>query len=239
MQKYNLSYDVVILCGGQGTRLRNLFQDRPKSMVDVGGRPFLDLLLQVFYQQYFRRFILCTGYMGQYVKDYYKNSRYSQYLIFSNENKPLGTGGAIKNAEKYIKSDNFIVVNGDTYCFFPLKKFIRFHLSRHNALASIVVTPSYNRSDAGYVDLDDSNMIVSFREKKDKTRKKLINAGVYILKRSTLSYIPENQNYSLEDTLFPFLSNRYLYGYLLRTKVIDIGMPERYEKALKYFKTIT
>lgn len=228
--------DIVILCGGLGKRLRPLLMDKPKSMANFDGHAFLDLLLDSLFKQGFRKFILCIGYLGKYIKDYYKKSFYAPYIIFSEEKKPLGTGGAVKNAERYIKKNNFIVINGDTFCEVDMKSFLDFHLSQKKALVSMVVAYSDERDDCGYLKLDSSKMITAYAEKKSEGSKRYINAGIYIFNRKILSLIPPNQEYSLERSLFPSLVNNSLYGYFTKSKVLDIGTSERYQQAISYFK---
>ena len=94
--------DVVILCGGLGKRLRGIIKNRPKPMALINGRSFLDYLIFYLVKFGFRRFILCTGYKKSSIKRYYAK-RYKNFeFVFSEENVPLGTGGAVKNAKKFI-----------------------------------------------------------------------------------------------------------------------------------------
>lgn len=87
--------DVVILCGGKGTRLSEVVRDRPKPMSEINGRSFLDILIGYVSGFGFKRFILSVGYKADYIKDYYKNNRFSFEILFSRENEPLGTAGAL------------------------------------------------------------------------------------------------------------------------------------------------
>jgi len=97
--------DVVILCGGMGSRLRAVVSDRPKPMARINQRPFLDILIQFFSGFGFRRFILCAGYMSQVIRDHYTRRAGPCRFVISEEHTPLGTGGTIRNAEKLIQSD--------------------------------------------------------------------------------------------------------------------------------------
>ena len=101
--------DVVVLCGGLGTRLREVVSDRPKPMALIENRPFLEILIQNFRRAGFRRFVLCTGHLSDSVEAHFAN-RYSDLaIVISEENRPLGTAGAIKNAEHRIHSNPFLV----------------------------------------------------------------------------------------------------------------------------------
>ena len=81
--------DVVILCGGLGTRLRECVSDRPKPMADVQQRPFIQILIEQFQGFGFRRFILCTGYMSEVVRSYFADHRDGVEIVISEESRPL------------------------------------------------------------------------------------------------------------------------------------------------------
>ena len=87
--------DVVILCGGLGTRLNPFIKNQPKAMVEIGDRPFLDILVKYISSFGHKRFILCTGHKSRYIENYYQNKKDSLEYIFSIEQKPLGTAGAV------------------------------------------------------------------------------------------------------------------------------------------------
>lgn len=120
--------DVVILCGGLGTRIRSeIGNNIPKCMADINGKPFLHVLIRELYVQGFRRFIFCTGYKSEVIDNYFSKvdhdidtMRYYQNceFIISKEDKPMGTAGAVRNIWSKIKSDYFVVMNGDTYFAF-------------------------------------------------------------------------------------------------------------------------
>lgn len=230
-------WDVVILCGGQGTRLRNTVINRPKSMALIKEKPFLDIVMDLFYRQGFRRFILCTGFMGQFIRDYYTNSNYAKYIFYSEEEIPLGTAGAVKKAEKFIKSENFFVVNGDSYCRIDLQKFTTFHLSLSGRLVSIALVKKDNRDDGGGVSLNGNFLISSFSEKNLSVPHPYINTGTYIFNKKILSLIPSGQPSSLEYDLFPEMVGKNIFGFVVEDRVYDIGTPERYKNFLKVYKS--
>ncbi len=221
--------DVVILCGGLGRRLRDVVDDRPKVMAEINGRPFLNILIDYMAVQGFRTFILCVGYMADQITQYYQGNTHPVDILFSEEKQPLGTGGAIKNAEIFIRSNPFLVMNGDSFCPVDARKFVNFHAD-NEALISIVLASTEQASDSGVVELDDIKRIIAFKEKGHK-KKGLANAGLYLFDRKVLSLIPNDTAYSLEYELFPKLINKRLYGYLTKESFIDIGTPEKLKKA--------
>lgn len=225
--------DVVILAGGKGSRLQAIVSDRPKPMAEINGRPFLDILLNHFRGMGLGRFILCTGDRADSIEDYYKKKGGGD-ILFSREPLPLGTGGAIKNAEALINSDPFFVVNGDSFCRAYLPQFAEFH-KKKGALLSIILVESDNTNEFGSVSIDHSNRIIGFEEKKEKNGVSYINAGIYLFKKEILYMIPANTKYSLEYDLFPNLVGKDFYAFPTKERLIDIGTPERYEEAKRFF----
>ncbi len=222
--------DVVILCGGYGKRLQRVVKDIPKPMAKIKHSPFLSILIDFIASYGFKRFILCTGYKADIIERYY-SQRYNNLIIeFSREEKPLGTGGAIKNAENYNKSSPFLVANGDSFCKVSLREFVDFHFKK-NALISMAVTNTDVCDDYGVITINDLQRIVEFNEKAKGYKNCLINAGFYLLQREVFSLMPEKNNFSIEKDFFPKIIKRNLYAFETQESLIDIGTPERYEKA--------
>lgn len=225
--------DAVILCGGQGKRLRGVVDDRPKVMSEINNRPFLDILIDYASSYGVRRFILCAGYMADYISNYYKNNKSFGFVI-SQESVPLDTGGAIKNAQEFIQTNPFLVLNGDSFCPIDLDNFLTFHKNK-SALVSVAVVKVNSSSDFGTIILDDTHKVLKFKEK-DNTGEAFINAGIYIFENDVLSLIPFNSKFSLEHNLFPNLVDKSFYGFIVNKKLIDIGTPAKLEYAKKYFQ---
>ncbi len=226
--------DVVILCGGKGSRLRGVVDDRPKPMAEINQQPFLDILIKYFARFGFRRFVLCAGYMSEVIQYHFSQRTGPLEFVVSNELTPLGTAGSIKNAGRFIQSDPFLVTNGDSFCSVDLAEFCDFHLSRL-ALMSIVVVESENTTNSGLVTLNGLQRITGFEEKKQAQEKGYVNAGIYFFQKEILSSIPANTKYSLEYDLFPKLVSLESYAFVSREELIDIGTPERYERARSFF----
>lgn len=226
--------DVVILCGGKGERLRPLMSDRPKPLAEIDGRPFLDILIDYVASFGFRRFILCIGYMGDMLRQHYQNYKkgdVSLTILFSEEKKPMGTAGAIKNAQPFIKSNPLLVMNGDSFCQLNLNEFISFHIKK-KALFSIVVSNIHNTRNCGKVVLDKSGRVIGFSEKiKSKSASNFANVGIYLLDKVIFSEIPEDKKCLLEYEIFPKIVNKRFYGFITQEGFIDIGTPERFKQA--------
>jgi NDP-sugar pyrophosphorylase family protein len=229
--------DVVILCGGLGTRLQGVIHDRPKPMVKINGRPFLDILIDYVAHHGFVRFILCTGFKGDLIRRHYETKRNKLGFFISEEKMPLGTAGAIKNAESFIGSNIFLVLNGDSLCEIDLKDFLNFHIGK-SALSSIALTSLKSPKDYGVVELDGDYKVTRFSEKVFIKSNGLVNTGIYFFDRKIFKEIPSGEKRSLEYDIFPKIINQGVYGYVTEKKLLDIGTPERLKIAKNYFKEI-
>jgi NDP-sugar pyrophosphorylase family protein len=227
--------DVYILCGGLGKRLRRISKNKPKPMVKVGSKPFLDIIIDYMAGFGFKHFILGIGYKAEVFKKYYRNFKQEDLNIeFSEEKIPLGTGGAVKKAKRLIKSDLFLVLNGDSFCEFKPLDFLRFHRNK-KASVSILLRKVFNGTDYGRVKLDNTGQITDFDEKDNRANNCFINAGIYIFDRNVFNSMPRKKTFSLELDFFPKIVVKNCFGYTKSGFFIDIGTPERYLKADKYF----
>ena len=228
--------NVVILCGGLGKRLRPVVYGQPKVLAKIGKKTVLDIIIDNLLLYGFKNIILSVGYLREQIKSHFSNEGNCNYTItFSEEEEPLGTGGAVKRAKDMIKSNPFMVMNGDSICKVDMKKFFEFHIKKE-ALLSIVLSRSKIAKDYGSVILDDSQKIVGFNEKVTGGSENIINAGIYIMKKDIFSFMPAQNKFSLEYDLFPNIANNKCYGFLTECEFTDIGTPERYEKAKSMMK---
>jgi len=227
------------LAGGKGTRLQSVVSDVPKPLAPVNNRPFLDIIFNFLNKcNYIDNVIIAAGYMAdKIIKEYQNRREYSFSILFSVEDELLGTGGAIKRAMQFSQSEDFIVLNGDSYIELNLGAFIQTHL-KNNKVMTIVLKEVENANRYGRVTLDDNNRIIYFEEKNPEPSKGYINAGVYLIKRELFEKIEENEAISLERDLLPgFIKDNDVYGYLCEGKFIDIGIPETYIISSQFFET--
>ena len=222
--------DAVILCGGKGTRLQPVVSDRPKALAAFGDTTFLDILIASLQSHGFKTFILCVGYMKDQIKDHFKD-RDDLSLIFSEEDEPLGTGGALKKAEPLLQSETFIVMNGDSICDINFYDFYQFHKNK-DALLSMALVRTKETQDFGSVIMNESHEITSFKEKVTTNDLCLINAGIYFMQKEIFSHMPDNSRFSMELDFFPQMIGERCAGFINNSELIDIGTPDRYEKAV-------
>ncbi|MCD6468888.1 MAG: nucleotidyltransferase family protein [Thermoplasmata archaeon] len=219
----------LILAGGLGTRLRKIVPDKPKPMALIANRPFLEYLILQLKQYRLTDIVLCVGYLGERVKEYFGDgSRWDVHVSYSQESAPLGTGGAIRLAEKLVQAENFLVMNGDSFLDIDLNRLIDYHLER-KALATMALAEVEDPARYGAVEINEKGEIESFVEKGESSGSKLINGGIYVLDRKVFDYIPEGK-VSLEREVFPKLIGRKFYGVPVKGYFIDIGIPEDYER---------
>lgn len=235
MSKLMKNTVVYILCGGLGKRLRSVTKDTPKPMVKVGNKPFLDLIIDYVAGFGFKHFILGIGYKSEVFKKYYINFKSETLNIeFCEEKTPLGTGGALKKAKSLIKSNPFLVLNGDSFCEFNPLDFLKFHKNK-KAIVSMLLRKVLNGTDYGRVKLDKAGRIADFNEKDKMLNNGFINAGVYAFDKNVFNFMPQNKAFSLELDFFSKLAGENCFGYTKSGFFVDIGTPERYLEANKYF----
>ena len=223
----------LILAGGQGTRIREITKDEiSKVMLPVNGKPFLYYILMYLKKEGIKDVILCVGYKKEKIKEYFKDgSGLGLKITYSDEDVPLGTAGAIKNAEKFIISDTFFLLNGDTLFPVDLKELLNFHKSK-NALVTMALKSVDDCFRYGRVELNANCEATEFIEK-GIHEVGLINGGIYVMEKIILNKIQDNTLVSLEKDILPSLIGNGLYGKVFNAYFIDIGIKEDYERATK------
>jgi len=222
--------EAIILAGGFGTRLSKVVSDVPKPMAPINERPFLEYLLDDLSDKGINRVILAVGYKKEIIKNHFQERYKNIEIIYSDEDIPLGTGGAIKKALTLSKTEDIFIVNGDTFFDVNLKEMYKFHKENNSNLTlAIKEMERFNRY--GSLALE-GNKIVKFEEKK-YIEKGYINGGIYLLKKNILD-IKKEDSFSFEKDI---LENKELkvekYGYKSKGYFIDIGIPEDYYKFIE------
>lgn len=232
-----MQIDAIILAGGKGTRLSSILSDIPKPMAPINGKPFLDILLsQLNSYPDIKNVILAVGYKSDIIMAKYRDcASYKFKILFSEEKVLLGTGGAIKKALSLTNTEDVFVLNGDSYIEVDINSLINFH-EANNASITIVLKEISDANRYGSVKIDDQLRIFSFEEKNSLNHTGLINAGVYLIKKSLFDNIEEDREISFERQILPVLIKGNAYGYITSGRFIDIGVPETYLIADKFFK---
>ena len=218
-----------MLAGGLGTRLRDVVPDRPKAMVEVAGRPFLEILLDRMSRSGFAKIVLATGHLHEVIEQHFGRSWAGMELVYSVEDHPLGTGGAAWQALKLTSRSDVFLINGDTFFNVDFAALHRFHRSL-GADVTLALKPMKNFDRYGTVELKDGR-ITGFREK-TKTEEGLINGGVYLLSRQVSLGLSFPERFSIEmDFLEKKVGEITIGGFVQDAYFIDIGIPDDYARA--------
>lgn len=221
----------VILVGGLGTRLRSVLSGTPKVLASIGKTSFLELLVEQLRSQGIRRLVMCSGYLADQIETQFgEGHAWSVEIEYSNEEQPLGTAGAVKRAENYLRDTQvFIVMNGDSFLEIDFSGLMDFH-RRHRAMATMAVLRVEDTSRYGTVDVDANGRVKAFAEKTGKAAPGLVNGGVYVFDQAVLQHIPLDPA-SLERDIFPRLLEHGVYAQEQHGMFIDIGTPDDYARA--------
>ncbi len=198
----------MILCGGQGTRMREETEFRPKPLVEIGGRPILWHIMKMYAQHGFSDFILCLGYRGSMIKEYFLSYEAMNHdftltlggkqaielhgktdeafnVTLAETGLSTMTGGRVRRASRYLKDDNvFMLTYGDGVANVDLRKLVAFHKQHGKAATVTVVRPT---SRFGMLDVADSGLVTQFAEKPQSLN--WASAGFFVINRQVLDYI--------------------------------------------------
>src|SRR5215204_3329290 len=217
----------VVLVGGQGTRLRPVTYDIPKSLVPLRNRPFMGYMLDFLRGAGLDGAVLSLGYLPDPIQSYLCSQ---QDLDGFSVDYAVGTAGGIKNAEKYLHDDTLVVVNGDVLTGMDLSRAIQVHKTS-DAMATIVLTSVEDPTAYGLVEVDHEMLVHRFIEKPaaDEVTTNLVNAGVYVLEPEVLAMIPAGREVSIEREIFPELQESgRLRAHITSSYWRDIGTPRSY-----------
>lgn len=208
---------VVILCGGLGTRLKEETEFRPKTMVEIGGRPILWHIMKTYMHYGFNEFVLCLGYKGEMIKDYFNNYEilnsdftiefgYKKNIEIHSSHNETGwkvtlaetgantmKGARLKKVEKYIDGDEFMLTYGDGVASVDIKSLLAFHRTHGKIVTLTGVNPV---SRFGELKIKGDQVEV-FREKPEDSTG-LVNGGFFVFNRKIFDYLTEDDNCDLE-----------------------------------------
>ena len=207
---------VVIFCGGKGTRLAEQTEFRPKPLIEVGEAPILVHIMEIYAKYGFKDFILCLGYKGDAIKQYFLNYQFTHdftlnlgnkstkihnhspihdwNITFANTGLNNQTGSRLKQVEKYITDENFFVTYGDGVADINIQELLEFHLS-HGKTATVTTVRPFTRF--GNLQLDSGNLVRDFS--KDKMiHEGWIDGGFFIFNKNVFKYLSEDPSSMLE-----------------------------------------
>ena len=220
----------LILAGGFGTRLGKLTERTPKPMLLVDGKPFVEYLVINLKRYGINHIIFSTGHCSNKIVDFFGDgSAFGINISYIHELTPLGTGGAVKNASKYLDVE-FLVINGDSLFDINYQQLTDLLSNDINALAAIALRETEDVSRYGCVKIA-GHYVNGFNEKNLKNIPGLINGGIYLMKKEILGFFGEGHS-SLEEDWFPKLAQmKKLLGQKFDGYFIDIGVLDDFERS--------
>ncbi|EPP1572626.1 D-glycero-D-manno-heptose 1-phosphate guanosyltransferase [Campylobacter lari] len=211
----------IVLAGGLGTRLKSVVQDLPKPMAPINGKPFLAFVLEYLKKQGITEVILSVSYKYKLIQEYFKDEFEGIKIRYNIEKELLGTGGAIKDALKFIQNQAY-VLNGDTIFDIDLKK-----LALNDGKICIALKQMQNFDRYGTVNVDNQGIVTSFEEKVFK-KQGLINGGIYLLKKDIFDEFDLEKKFSFEEFLQENFELLKIQTQIFDDYFIDIGIPQDY-----------
>ncbi len=224
---------IIILCGGQGTRLREETEYRPKPLVEIGGHPILWHIMKLYAHYGLHDFVLCLGYRGNMIKDYFlsyeaMNNDFTMCLGQKNHVVYHGaheeqdyrvtladtgldtmTGARVKRVERYVDGDTFVVTYGDGVSNLNVEALLAFHRS-HGKLATVTTVRPVSRF--GILELDTDGRVMQFSEKPQLDG--WASAGFFVFERKVLDYLNDDPNCILEsEPLERLAADKQLVAY--------------------------
>lgn len=221
----------VIMVGGKGTRLRPLTNDCPKPVLPILDKPCTEYFIDALADAGVEEIIMACGFRSeQVVEALGDGSKQGIKVIYSYEDHPLGTGGAVKLLEDSL-DDTFIALNGDNFMEIDFKEQVRQHFES-GAAVTISLSRTDNPCEVGIVRLDDTGKVLEFKEKPkpEEVFSDILNTGVYVINKEVLQYIPKDTMYDMSKELFPLIMGKgyRIQGYREPGHWMDIGRPKDY-----------
>jgi NDP-sugar pyrophosphorylase family protein len=227
----------IILAGGKGENLRPYTYELPKSLLPIKSRPILEYIIENLRRAEIRNIIICIGYLGEKIKEYFADGKkWGVKIQYSEEKYPLGTGGAIFRASQYVKNQSFILIHGDVLTDLNLKDLINFH-KEQQSIGTIALTLVKNPSLFGQLKLHGVKIVNFYSPtKKGQEQSYLINTGVYVFNKEIFNFFPKNkQIFMLEDLLDKLIKEKKLSGFVFEKQWFDVGTLDNYEEAIKKY----
>lgn len=223
---------VVVIAGGQGTRIAAVNSEIPKAMIPIDGKPILEYEVEMAKRYGFTEFLFIIGYMGDQISDYFGDgSKWGVSIEYFKEEKPLGTAGALGYLKEKLTED-FFVFYGDTVMDFDMMAMLEYHQSKH-ADATLFLHPNDHPYDSDIVDLDSEGKVRKFFNKphtEDFISHNMVNAALFIFSPKVLDKIEVGVKSHIEKNVLPICleAGMNLYGYVSFEYIKDMGTPDRY-----------
>ncbi|WP_332448850.1 NDP-sugar synthase [Methanoculleus sp.] len=229
---------VCIMCGGEGTRLRPLTFGRPKPCIPIVNKPSIQHLVSHLANLGFNDVIVTLGYMSDAIEEALGDgSLFGVNVTYVHEKTKLGTAGSVKNAQKYLEGQPFLVVGGDHVVDLNLLEFYREHLA-NDSITTIGLISIDDPTEYGIAEIDANYQIKRFKEKPSPGEifSNLASTGMYVCDPEVFDHIPTGEKFDFARNLFPELMEEgyTLKAWLARGNWSDVGSPRSLREAERW-----
>lgn len=223
---------VMLMAGGLGARLKPFTDEAPKPMLDVGGKPILETIIENFIEQGFSRFYISVNYKKEMIEDHFQNgSKWGAQINYVHESQPLGTAGALSLLSENIESP-MIVMNGDLLTKVNFNQLLKFH-EEHKMSATMCVREYKFTVPYGVVETD-KHFLQTIEEK--PLQRVFVNAGIYVLAPEAIGLVPHNKALDMPDLLKILVDGgQRPKVFPLREYWVDIGQLDDLNQARREF----
>jgi len=229
---------VCIMCGGEGTRLRPLTFERPKPCIPIVNRPSIEHLVTHLSNLGFSDIVITLGYLGTAIEEALGDgSLFNTTITYVREKTKLGTAGSVKNAQKYLDGQDFLVVGGDHVTDLNVLEFYRAHKTE-KAAVTIGLISIDDPGEYGIAEIDVSYDIKRFKEKPapGEIFSNLASTGMYVCSPDVFDHIPGGKKFDFARDLFPRMMSEghSIKGWLARGNWTDVGSPQSLRHAERW-----
>ncbi|MEM2856197.1 MAG: nucleotidyltransferase family protein [Candidatus Nitrosocaldaceae archaeon] len=222
----------VILAGGLGTRMQPYTFFLPKPMLPLADKPLLEYIISWLKENGIEEIVICISYLGKTIEDYFKDGNsFGVKIEYARSDRPLGTSGQLKSAEKHL-NDRFICVYGDSIYEFSLSNIIEEHIKKR-AFITMTLMRYTTRLEYGFIDVNGDGRVKAWHEKPEYQG--LINIGCYIMEPEIFNYIESNKAIGMDELFRSLLKEKSIYSYIIDKGFIDIGNKKTYKEAYRQY----
>ena len=244
----------IIMAGGRGTRISELFPDIPKPLIKIANKPILEWEIESLVKQGFSDIIITVSYLYEKIEEYFgTGERWGARIEYFVEDQPLGNAGALFKLREELGNEPFLLLNADAMFDVDFNRMVKFH-REHGGLITLFTHPNSHPYDSGLIIADNSNSVVSWLTKEDIRPvyyKNRVNAGLHVINPSALDMlnidiekigtVDEKTGKTIKvdldrQVLKPLCGTGKIFCYDSPEYVKDMGTPDRFEAVCKDFE---